>query len=231
MTNARHSSVESGSSAIAVALSLPPPQAGRTSSSSGRAMQASRIGASRDQSAMYSIRSRRVGSAHWMSSITKTTGRDDAIDSSSLRIAQSVSSGTAAPPAPITCAIRSRDPAPVGVVAQQPEQLRPHLRRAIGVDQASRNADRVDDRRERDAVAIREAATLEDGRPVRELVRERAEQPRLADAADPEHREELTRTVRDRSFERATQEVELACPSHHRSVEAPEEPSGTRDHA
>ena len=41
-----HSSSESGSSRIDVAFSLPPPQPGRASSSSGRARQTSRIGTS-----------------------------------------------------------------------------------------------------------------------------------------------------------------------------------------
>ncbi len=57
-----------------VAFSLPPPQPGRSSSSSGRAMHSSRIGASRVQSATCSIRSRNAGSAQWMSSNTTTSG-------------------------------------------------------------------------------------------------------------------------------------------------------------
>ena len=58
--NSSQSSPESASSRIVVALSLPPPQPGRSSSSSGRAMQSRRIGASRDQSATCSIRSRKT---------------------------------------------------------------------------------------------------------------------------------------------------------------------------
>ena len=57
------------------AFSLPPPQPGRASSSSGRAMQSSTIGASRARSATCSTRSRKVGSAHWRSSSTTTSGR------------------------------------------------------------------------------------------------------------------------------------------------------------
>ena len=55
-----------GSSRIEVAFILPPPQPGRTSSSSGRAMHRSRTAASRVQSARCSIRSRNVGSAQWI---------------------------------------------------------------------------------------------------------------------------------------------------------------------
>ena len=66
---------DSGSSSTVVALSLPPAQIGRRSSSSGRAMQTSRIGASRLQSATCSTRSRKVGSAQCRSSKTQTTRR------------------------------------------------------------------------------------------------------------------------------------------------------------
>ena len=59
----------SGSSRIVVALSLPPPQVGRSSRNSGRAGQMKRIGESRVRSATDSIRSSRVGSAQWMSSM------------------------------------------------------------------------------------------------------------------------------------------------------------------
>ena len=58
----RLSASVSGSSRIEVALSLPPPQPGRVSSSSGRAMQRSRIGTSREKTATCSTRSRNVGS-------------------------------------------------------------------------------------------------------------------------------------------------------------------------
>ena len=69
-----HSSSERGSSSTDVAFSLPPPQPGRTSSSSGRARQTRRIGASRVESAMCSTRSRKVASPQWMSSKTRTRG-------------------------------------------------------------------------------------------------------------------------------------------------------------
>ena len=73
--SAEHSSGASGSSRRDVALSLPPAQPGRTSSSSVRAMQSRKIGASRDMSETCSTRSTNTGSAHWRSSITTTCGR------------------------------------------------------------------------------------------------------------------------------------------------------------
>ena len=90
--SSRVSSSPSGSSRIEVAFSLPPPQPGRASSSSGRAMHSSMIGASRDRSATCSTRSRNVGSAHWRSSNTTTSGRRRATASNSRRAAQKISS-------------------------------------------------------------------------------------------------------------------------------------------
>ncbi len=61
-----------------VAWSLPPPHPGELSSSSGRAMQITRIGASRLQSVSWSTRSRKLGSAQWTSSSTTISGRSSA---------------------------------------------------------------------------------------------------------------------------------------------------------
>ena len=73
-TSASASAAASGSSSTVVAFSLPPPQFGRRSRSSGRAMQSSRIGASRLRSATWSTRSRNASSPQWMSSSTTTSG-------------------------------------------------------------------------------------------------------------------------------------------------------------
>ena len=53
-------------------------QAGRLSSSSGRARQSSRIGAPLENATTYSIRSSSVGSAQWTSSTIRTSGRSRA---------------------------------------------------------------------------------------------------------------------------------------------------------
>ena len=73
-----HASGLSGSSRSDVAFSFPPPQSGRTSSSSVRATQRKKIGALRERSATCSTRSTNTGSAHWRSSITTTCGRSAA---------------------------------------------------------------------------------------------------------------------------------------------------------
>ena len=87
------SSSPSGSSRTDVAFSLPPPHPGRASSSSVRATQRRKIGASRDKSATCSTRSTNVGSAHCRSSTTTTCGRSAARASSSRRNATLVSGG------------------------------------------------------------------------------------------------------------------------------------------
>jgi hypothetical protein len=81
----------SGCSVISVALSLGVTHSGRTSRSSGRARHRKSTGAVLIQSARYSSRSRNVGSPHWMSSKTTTSGRCVPRCSKSLRTAQNVS--------------------------------------------------------------------------------------------------------------------------------------------
>ena len=71
-------------------------QAGCRSTSSGRAMQSSRIDAPEESSATCSIRSRSISSPHWMSSRTTTSGRLAATCSSVLRKAQAISSAVVA---------------------------------------------------------------------------------------------------------------------------------------
>ena len=84
---------------IDVAFNLPPAHPGCSSRSSGRAMHASRIEASRAKSATCSTSSRNFGSAHCRSSIEKTSGRSAARCSSSVLIAQNISSGAVSLPA------------------------------------------------------------------------------------------------------------------------------------
>ena len=67
-------------------------QPGRSSPSSGRARQSSRIGAPDERSATCSTRSRNVSSAHWMSSKRTTRAAEEAACSSVLRNAQAISS-------------------------------------------------------------------------------------------------------------------------------------------
>ncbi len=90
--NTSLSAAVSASSDVVVALGLPPPQPGRTSSSSGRAAHSNTIGAPRDQSAMCSMRSSSAGSAHCTSSNTSTSGPLSAVCSKNRRTAQKPSS-------------------------------------------------------------------------------------------------------------------------------------------
>ena len=97
-----------GRSAMVVARGRSSRQPGRSSSSSGREVQRTTSAASSPFSATWAIRSRKVGSAQWMSSITVTTGPPRATISSSRRAAQKVSwTGWVASESPITDASRS----------------------------------------------------------------------------------------------------------------------------
>ena len=87
------SSAVSGDSATVAAFTLPPPQAGRRSSSSSRAVQRISIGTSCTQSTRYSMKSSRPSSAHWMSSNTSTMDRCSASASKKRRHAANASSG------------------------------------------------------------------------------------------------------------------------------------------
>ena len=98
------------------ALGRPPAQAGRCSSSSGRATATSRIGAWWPPSPSCSTRSRKVGSAQCRSSNTTTRGRSAASASSRRRVDQAASSiGAGSASSPISCPIRSATSAAVGL--------------------------------------------------------------------------------------------------------------------
>ena len=148
----------------------PPPHPGRSSRSSGRAMQTSRIGTSRDQAATCSITSSSVGSPQWMSSKTATSGR---------RPPERLQEPTDRP--------RGFD-RPRAVQAEQPGEMRGHglaVRRALeqlaelgprplgrvvlgdagGLDRHLR------DRPERDALAVGQAASREHRAPGRRSTR------------------------------------------------------------
>ena len=120
-----------------------------------------------------------------------------------------------------TCrAIRSR----LVIVGDQSGDLGEGRRRVLGARERGGRPDRLDDRPERDAVAVREAATSQDGRGIAELVHERPEQPRFPDTADAEHREELASPVGDGAVERRAEQGELAVAADHRRGQATSEP-------
>ncbi len=85
------SSFVSGASAGVVALSFSPPQPGRFSSSSGRAVATTSRGTSVTQSTSSSTKSSRLSSAQWRSSNTTTSGRRSARPSRKRRHAENAS--------------------------------------------------------------------------------------------------------------------------------------------
>ena len=88
---ARSRTAESGESETVSALRLPPPQPGRRSSSSGRAVQTTRSGTPVAQSTRWSTKSSRPSSAQWRSSKTSTSGRCSASASKKRRHAANAS--------------------------------------------------------------------------------------------------------------------------------------------
>ena len=197
------SSAVSGSSRTVVALSLPPAQVGRRSSSSGRAMQRSRIGASRLQSATCSTRSRNVGSAQWRSSKTQTTG---------ARLLEQL----AERPGDLVCRRR---------LLRLAEQRGDRAGGARVGRPAAELEDDLDDRPVGDPLAVRQAAAPDD-RDAGERGEELCGEARLADARRAEDREEVTGALGADALPGIVEGAPLALPADDRDVEAPRELSG-----
>ena len=162
-TRRPHASVSSGSSRTEVALSFPPAQAGRRSRSSGREAQISRIGASRDQSDTCSTRSRKVGSAQWMSSNTTTSGCRRASASNSLRMAQAPSSRRPTPSRPTSCPESGGHDLGLGLACHERLERGSRLLHAR-VPAPQPAAHRLGERPEGDALSVGEAATAQERR-------------------------------------------------------------------
>ena len=140
-------------------------------------MHSRTTGASRARSATCSTRSRKVGSAHWRSSITITSGRSRASASNRRRTAQKISSLVAAGRAAETDAYppaRRRSARPSARRRAERRWLRG---RSPPERPPPRRSDLADDLRERpvrDALAVGQAAAAQDARapaePVDEVV-------------------------------------------------------------
>ena len=205
----------SGVSVTSSAFAFGVTHSGRTSRSSGRARQSRSTGAPRSQSARYSSRSRNVGSPQWMSSNTATSGRCEPRCSNSLRTPRRSPGSPAAPG-------RRRGAARAARRRARSRRRRRGARRSCaaklgpvaladpgGVHEGRR------DRPERDALAVREAAALDDGRVVAEPGSELVAEARLPDPGRAEHGDELARSSapRGRTRRRA---AELAVAADHR---------------
>ena len=186
------SSSDSGSRGSVVAPACDP-QPGRTSFSSGRAVQTRRIGEFRVHSAMCSIRSSSPGSAQWMSSKTATSSRSAARASKSLRIAQWVSSGEAvAPASPRNSASRSDTIATSSVLPEERLDPRAHLGGTLRVADPGDRREHLHDRPVRDAVPVGQALAADHDGRLREIGEEPLGQPRLPDAGRPQDRARST---------------------------------------
>ena len=167
-TSCADSLSDSGSRKMAVALCLPPPHAGRASSRSGRAIATSRIGASRDQSAMCSTRSSSVGSAQLRSSNTTTSGCWRASASSKWRTPQKPSSTAADVSAsPTSSATRAATSSASASRGKRPTRASP--RASAGESSVGDLGQLLDDlqhRPERDALAVGQAGPGQHARAI-----------------------------------------------------------------
>ena len=192
----------SGSSSTVVAFSLPPPQPGRRSSSSGRAMQSSRIGASRERSATCSTRSRkrRLGPVHVVEDARRAAAR------------------------------RRRPRAACGPPRRSPRRgrrlrLAEQRARAAGTSGRAPAArpqllDDLDDRPVGDALAVGEAAAADD-RARRRPARNSAASRDLPTPAAPSTVNSWHERSRDGLVEGVAQPPQLALAADHRRVEPP----------
>src|SRR5207249_2177256 len=80
---------------------------------------------------------------------------------------------------------------------------------------------------ERDALAVSEAPSTEDGRAGIDPGGELFHEPRLACTGRPQDREEMTGAVRRRAIERLTEQRQLALTAHHRCVQSSGVTGGT----
>ena len=215
-------SAESGESPIVEALSLPPPQPGRRSRSSGRALQTTRSGTSLSQSTSSSTKSSRPSSAQCRSSSTRTSGRCSASASRKRRQAANASPRRS-PPRPVSvssptsgrrCDSTQRASRRVGErVLDRRVQLLGRLRLGVPLEDARLRLDDLRERPERDAVAVGEAAPLAPGDELGvgvDDLRELVDEPALAHPRDGDERDELRDSLVARALEGVAQDDELA---------------------
>jgi hypothetical protein len=109
-----------------------------------------------------------------------------------------------------------RDP-----VGDQPRVLVSlQLRRDAGDDLlAVQLSHRLEERPERDPVAVRETAPAGDGGRVGDLLEELLDQARFPDPGGAEHGEEVACALPDRPLVRLLEQMPLPIPAHHRRVE------------
>ena len=134
-------------------------------------------------SATWAIEVEQRGSAQWMSSKTTTSGRRRASCSNSLRSApEHLLDGELAvgqadhEPRRASTASASR------ALRRSRAELRPRGRRRVLLGDPGRQPDDLDQRPERDALAVRQAAPAQDRGLAADEPEELLDQPRLADA-------------------------------------------------
>ena len=158
-------------------------------------MQRRRIGAARVCTAMYSTRSRKVGSPHWMSSKTTTSGRRRASASKSLPIAQNVPRC----PGGLGDADASATRVTIRSASSAARRRARDLVRAASGDSSPLEPGRLarsrSDRPEGDALAVGQATPAQRPSPRRRRARNSCDETRLPDAGGPSDGDQLGRRV------------------------------------
>ena len=152
-----------------------------------RPITSTRIGASRLEVARYSMRSRNVDSAQWTSSKTSTTGRSAASPSISRRTAQKISTGEEAASARPSALHALQDRHGLLRAPDQGGELLRHLLGRVLLGDPGGRLEDLADRPERDALAVGQAAALEDRRVVAQGRDELGGEAGLADAGGAQH--------------------------------------------
>ena len=217
---------ERGESPMVAALTFPPPQPGRRSRSSGRALQRTRSGIPLNQSTSSSTKSSSPSSAQWRSSSTSTSGRFSAERLEEAPPGGERFSAPVAAEAGVRLQAHERaevrlDPARIAGVLDSvldgEVQLLGRFRFAVALGDACLRLDDLRERPEGDPVSVGETAALAPGDQLGigvddpgELVDEAA----LPHPRDADKGEELWEPLLAGALERVPQNRELALAPH-----------------
>ena len=216
-------SSDSGESASVVAFSLPPPQFGRRSRSSGRAVATTRSGTSATQSTSSSTKSSRLSSAQWRSSKTRrAAGGRRALRGSDARRRTPLRAGRlrarVSPARPdereqVRAGPELSSPEPASASSTERASFVGHVLGRVLLEHAGLGLDDLAERPQRHAVAVGETASLTPGDELRigvddalQLVDEAA----LPEPGDADEGDELRRPLVQRAVERVAEDGELA---------------------
>ena len=219
--SAPHSSSLKGSRRAVVEFSKPPPQGGRCrrARAARRRAAGSRLPRHLRQ-LLDEIEERRLAPVHVVEDDDERSSRGQRFEEPAQSRETLVAPGNRLCQA--DCVDHGlRDEIRVFLGAEQLHQAGSHSVRWLAVTELGDVLDRFDDRPERDALAIRKAPALRDGRPTPDVLEELVDETRLADTGGAQNREQLARTVINGELERVLKPAALPLTADHRRVEPP----------